>query len=85
MTPVSLAPMALIAWGFMGLAVWILLGALIVVLIRATRTPPRELKSGAIHVLEERYARGEITREDFLEHRAVLGGSTPGPAGDDSQ
>jgi uncharacterized membrane protein len=25
-------------------------------------------------VLEERYARGEITREDFLERRAVLGG-----------
>jgi uncharacterized membrane protein len=24
-------------------------------------------------VLEERYARGEITREEFLERRAVLG------------
>jgi hypothetical protein len=28
----------------------------------------------AIRVLEGRYARGEITRDDFLERRDVLGG-----------
>jgi len=35
-----------------------------------------------MRLLEERYARGEITREDFLERRGVLGGS-PGEPGDD--
>jgi uncharacterized membrane protein len=89
MTAISLAPIAFggvaIAWGFMGLAFWILLGALIVLLVRGTRTPARDSAGGAVRVLEERYARGEITREDFLERRAVLTGSTPGAAADDSQ
>ena len=89
MTAISLAPIAFggvaIAWGFMGLAFWILLGALIVLLVRGTRTPARDSAGGAVRVLEERYARGEITREDFLERRAVLTGSTPGAAGADSQ
>jgi putative membrane protein len=87
MTAVSLAPIALggvvIGWGFMGLAFWILLVALIVLLVRGTRTPARDSGGGAVSLLEERYARGEITREDFLERRAVLGGSYPdaGPDG----
>jgi uncharacterized membrane protein len=71
MTATFLAP---IAWGFMGLAFWILLVALIVLLVRGTRIPARDSAVGAVHLLEERYARGEITREDFLERRAVLGG-----------
>ena len=76
----------MLAWGFMGIAFWILLVALIVLLVRGTRTPARDSGGGAgVRVLEERYARGEITREDFLEHRAVLGGRSPGAAGDDSQ
>ena len=85
MTAFSLAPMAWVAWGFMGLAFWILLAALIVLLVRGTRTAARDSAGGALRVLEERYARGEITREDFMERRTVLGGSTPGAAGDDSQ
>ena len=85
MTAVSLAPMAFVAWGLMGLGFWILLGAVIVLLVRATQTPTRDSAGAALRVLEERYARGEITREDFLDRRAVLGGSTPGAAGDDSQ
>jgi putative membrane protein len=88
MTATSLAPIAwggvAIAWGFMGLAFWILLVALIVLLVRGTRSPARDSAGGAVRVLEERYARGEITREDFLERRAVLGGSSAGAAGDDS-
>jgi uncharacterized membrane protein len=88
MTAISLAPVAwggvAIAWGFMGLAFWILLGALIVVLVRGTRTSARD-SARAVRVLEERYARGEITRDDFLERRAVLGGSSPGAAADDSR
>jgi uncharacterized membrane protein len=74
-----------LAWGFMGLAFWILLVALIVLLVRATRTPARNSAGGAVRLLDERYARGEITREDFLERRAVLGGSNLGAAADDSQ
>jgi putative membrane protein len=70
------------AWGFMGIAFWILLVALIVFLVRGTRTPARDSGGAAVRVLEERYARGEITREDFLERRAVLGGGSPGAAGD---
>ena len=89
MTAISLAPIAwggvAIAWGFMGLAFWILLVALIVLLVRGTRTPARDSAGGAVRVLEERYARGEIPRDDFLERRAVLGGSNPGAAGDDRQ
>jgi uncharacterized membrane protein len=85
MTAISLAPMAWVAWGFMGLAFWILLGGLIVLFVRGTRTPTRDSAGGAIRVLEERYARGEITQADFLERRAVLGGGTLGAAGDDSQ
>ena len=82
MTAIFLAP---IAWGFMGVAFWILLVGLIVLLLRGTRTPARDSTGGAVRLLEERYARGEMTREDFLERRAVLGGSNLGAAADDSQ
>ena len=89
MTAISLAPIAwggvAIAWGFMGLAFWILLAALIVLLVRGTRTPARDSAGGAVRVLEERYALGEITREDFLERRAVLGGGSAGADSTDSQ
>jgi putative membrane protein len=85
MTAISLAAIAWagvgIAWGFMGLAFWILVGALIVLLVRGTRTPARDSAGDAVRVLEERYARGEITREDFLERRAVLGDSSAAAAG----
>jgi putative membrane protein len=88
MTAIPLAPMAwgsvAIAWGIMGIASWVLLIALVVLLVRGTRTPARDSRGAAVRVLEERYARGEITREDFLERRAVLGGSSPGAAGNDS-
>lgn len=66
MTAIALGGLGIVG-GLLGLAFWILLIALIVALVRA---PGR---SGA-RVLEERYARGEITREEFLERRAVLGG-----------
>ena len=69
----------------MGLAFWILLVALIVLLVRGTRTPARDSPGGAVRLLEERYARGEITREDFLERRAVLGGGSAVPSATDSQ
>ena len=73
-----------IAWGFMGIAFWILLIALVVLLVRGTRATDRDSGGAALRVLEERYARGEITREDFLERRGVLGGSSSRVAGNDS-
>ena len=89
MTAISLAPLAwggaAVAWGFMGIAFWILLIALIVLLVRGRPAPARDSADAAIRVLEERFARGEISREDFLERRAVLGGSTRGAARDELQ
>ena len=71
---------------------WILVGGLfqvalvvgIVLLVasfvrRERRSPPSQPAS--LQILEERYARGEISREEFLERRAVLTGHhrpTPG-------
>jgi putative membrane protein len=89
MTAISLPPMAWaiglpIFWGFLGLGFWILLIALIVLLVRGTGTA-RASGGPAIRVLEERYARGEITREEFLERRAVLGGPSAGVPDDGSR
>jgi putative membrane protein len=61
---------------------WIILNLAIVVLWRAvaraqpTATASRE--KSAIQILEERYARGEIGKEEFVEKRKDLtGGSGP--------
>jgi putative membrane protein len=74
-------PLAVVGWGvlpivggFVGIAFWILLVALIVLLVRGIRTTEPASGQSAVRVLEERYARGEITQEDFLERRAVLEG-----------
>ncbi len=58
---------------------WILVVVLIVKLVRGGG---RASRSGALAVLEERYARGEITRAEFLERRDVLEGrAPPAPSG----
>jgi uncharacterized membrane protein len=85
-------PLAVIGWGgglaivggLVGIAFWILLIALIVLVVRGIRTSEPAPGEAAIRVLEERYARGEVTHEDFLERRAVLGGKPPGAAANDS-
>jgi uncharacterized membrane protein len=69
----------------MGIAVWILLIGLIVLLVLGMRRTARTPDEPAVHLLEERYARGEITREEFLERRAVLGGTSPAAPGDASR
>jgi putative membrane protein len=74
-----------ILWGLMGVAFWILLIALLVLLVRGMRTTAPASGGPAVRVLEERYARGEITREEFLERRTMLGGSSPGAPGDESR
>jgi putative membrane protein len=82
MMAITVAPMAwvggfAVVWGFVGVAFWILLIALIVLLARGVRTTAGPPGEPAVRVLEERYARGEITREEFLERRAVLGRTSP--------
>jgi putative membrane protein len=74
-----------ILWPFMGITLWLLLIALVVVLLRGVRTTGGDSGGGPVRVLEERYARGEITREEFLERRAVLGGSTTGATADEER
>jgi putative membrane protein len=71
--------------GLVGVAFWILLIALIVLLARRIRPTAPASGRSAVRLLEERYARGEITREDFLERRAALGGTPPGAAGNDAR
>ena len=73
MTAIFLVP----AWGFMGLGFWILLIGLIVLVTRGMPTAARDSGGAAVRLLEDRYARGEITREEFLEGRAVLDGTFP--------
>lgn len=55
---------------------WIALIAFLVTLFR--RKPRITGPSRALGILEERYARGEIDREEFMERRSVLrgGGAT---------
>jgi putative membrane protein len=76
LVPMGWAGVAIV-WGFMGIAFWILLIGLIVLLVRGIRTTARESDGPAMRLLKERYARGEISREEFLERRAVLDGASP--------
>jgi uncharacterized membrane protein len=87
MTAILLVPIGGLAlvWGFMGIAFWIILIALIVLLVGGTRPAARDSRAPGVHLLEERYARGEITREEFLERRAVLGGASSGGSRDDPE
>ena len=78
-------------WWFIGsllsLAFWVLVILAIVHLVRARPAAPGAPMSSSLRILEERYARGEISREEFLERRAVLTGSAPpppAPRGDDT-
>ena len=59
------------------IAFWVLVVLVIVKLVKSRPVSIGSHGSG-LRVLEERYARGEITREEYLERRAVLSGeSTP--------
>lgn len=62
-----------IVWGLVMAAFWIAVIVLIVILVRAIARRPDSIGGqSALRVLEERYARGEVTRDEFLERRAVL-------------
>jgi len=67
-------PFALL-YGILSLAVLLLLVVLIA--LTTSRHSPHQPRSDAVRVLEERYARGEIDRDEFLDRRAVLEGRTP--------
>jgi putative membrane protein len=65
--------------GLVSLAFIVLVVVLVASLVRSRPGPIAG--SGAIRILEERYARGEISRDEFLERRAVLTGSPTTPPG----
>ena len=74
-------------WGFGGVLLWGLLIALAIALIvwiivsltgrrktdKSSAVPPPQ-KSSALAILEERYAKGEIDRDDYLQRKGDLGG-----------
>ena len=70
-------------WWFIGsllsFAFWVLVIVAVIHLVRSR--PPAEgaPMSSALRILEDRYARGEISREEFIERRAVLRGQAPPP------
>jgi putative membrane protein len=63
-----------IFWGLLWAAFWVVVVLVAVWLLRG-ELPRLQHRFGdppALRLLEERYARGEIPREEFLERRAVL-------------
>ena len=62
-----------LVWGLAMAAFWIAVIVLIVVLLRAVaRRSEGAGGRSALELLEERCARGEVTRDEFLDRRAVL-------------
>jgi putative membrane protein len=62
-----------LVWSLGVVAFWIAVVALIVLLLRSGAERPGGVSGGsALQLLEQRYARGEIDRDEFLERRAVL-------------
>ncbi|MDQ5814679.1 MAG: SHOCT domain-containing protein [Actinomycetota bacterium] len=57
---------------------WALVVIVVVRLIQDRNEGPRS--PSALSLLEARYARGEIPREEFIERRAVLRGDTHPPS-----
>jgi putative membrane protein len=70
-------------WGWVGILIgalfWIGIIVLAAYLLRGELPGLHDRFGGspALRLLEERYARGEISREEFLERRAVLSHSAP--------
>ena len=73
-------PMGNCGWGWGGmmgvgmLLFWGLLIVVIVLLIRATWGPGRDREKTALDLLKERYARGEIERDEFERKKRDLEG-----------
>jgi putative membrane protein len=66
-------------FGLAWVAFWV---AVVFLIVRAVRRGgARPQGSSALRVLEERYARGEIDRDEFFERRSVLRGEPPAAGG----
>lgn len=61
-------------FGLLPLLFWVAVIFLAVRFIKGRDPVPHQARSAGLAVLEERYARGEITRDEFIERRAVLQG-----------
>jgi putative membrane protein len=78
-------------WGLIGfllmIAFWTLVVVIIVGMVRGGRGRAAEPTgaSSSLRILEERYARGEINREEFLERRAVLTGERAPETGEPTE
>ena len=66
-------------WGWLGMAFFWLIPILLVLVAvkylmagRRSNAPDGERKPDALAVMEERYARGEIDREEYLQKREDL-------------
>lgn len=70
------------AWPFMGIVPLLFLAALIAVVVLLVRyaagggghPPPMERRSPGLDALEERYARGEIDRDEYLQKKKDIAG-----------
>ncbi len=63
-------------FGILQAFLWVAVVIAVIALFR--RRPSRGEAGAALRILEERYARGEISREEYLERRAVLENITSG-------
>lgn len=60
-------------WMGFGMIFWILIIVLILYfLFRRTEEPIRSEKERALNILKERYAKGEITKEQYLEMKKEI-------------
>ena len=67
-------------WGWtMMIAFWAVVVLLVVWAVRPGTTSGPPHAEGALHILDERLARGEIDTDEYRERRAVLVGRRLGP------
>ncbi len=59
-------------WHGFGMVIWLLFLAVMIVLIVKALSGRGEASSTAIEILDERYAKGEISEEEYLEMKAEL-------------
>jgi putative membrane protein len=72
-------PPGVALFGLVWLVLWVAIIWFVVSLLRSDHPrPPAQHRTTALELLEERYARGAISREEFMERRAVLSGHHPG-------
>jgi putative membrane protein len=58
--------------GALWIAFWVVAIVLVVNAVRRSRHAGSSRSSDALSILEQRYARGEMDRDEFLERRRVL-------------